>query len=163
MYYRRTNELESFEQLKNRTVENIDIETALANNQNWSLIFKLEQETLKLVAKIKENKDLLSQHFEFSQGYIPYRRSDLIKEYGEIKGNKIVEERLWHSEEKLNEEYLPEIFGRELNRYGIINKSKTSFVKYGKHLAGYIELKYFNQKRLLVREITNPFIIATLL
>ena len=57
------------------------------------------------MAKIKENKDLLSQHFEFSQGYIPYRRSDLIKEYGEIKGNKIVEERLWHSEEKLNEEY----------------------------------------------------------
>ena len=163
LHYKRTNELKGFNDFFDRNISVIDKETTIANNQNWSLIFKLDKEILKLIAKIKIGINTVQNHFDFSQGYIPYRRSDLIKEFGKKEGDKIVNERLWHSEYKINDDYIPEIFGRELNRFGIANKTKKSFVKYGKHLAGYVDMKYFNQKRILVREITNPYIIATIL
>jgi hypothetical protein len=35
-------------------------------------------------------------------------------------------------------------------------------VWYGKHLATYVDPRFFNQKRLLIREITNPKIIASI-
>ncbi len=34
------------------------------------------------------------------------------------------------------------------------------FVKYGKHLACYVDMRFFNRDRIVVREITNPQIIA---
>ncbi|MFV0182001.1 hypothetical protein OBK15_07490 [Empedobacter falsenii] len=55
------------------------------------------------------------------------------------------------------------MFGRELDKFGIINKTKISFIKYGKHVASYVDLDFFSNERVLVREITNPKIIATIL
>ena len=43
----------------------------------------------KLINKIKNISHPLNNFCEVSQGYIPYRRSDLIKNFGEIEGNKI--------------------------------------------------------------------------
>jgi hypothetical protein len=161
--YRKTKGQESFKELERKERVFLSKEDLLEMNQNWGLAFMLSKNIIDIVFRIKDNKDELQTHFEISQGYIPYRRSDLIKQFGELEGDKIVNERLWHSESKENEKYLPEIFGRELDKYGTINKIKKSFVKYGKHLAGFIDLKFFNQKRILVREITNPKIIASII
>lgn len=52
--------------------------------------------------------------FDCSQGYIPYRLSDLMKNYGSEEGKRIKEERLWHSKEKhqsiLFRKYMARIF-----------------------------------------------------
>lgn len=161
--YRKTKNKESFIELINQERTVVLAKDLLVMNQNWGLAFMLDSNTIDIVFEIKNNKEELQMYFDISQGYIPYRKSDLIKEYGQIEGGRIVEERLWHSDSKLNDDYLPEIFGRELDKYGVIKKTKKSFVKYGKHLAGYIDLRFFNQKRILIREITNPKIIATIL
>ncbi len=155
--YRNTLNAESFSSLLKRDIQKISVENLIQNNQNWGLVFKLESDVLEIIDKIKQNSEL-NIFFEVSQGYIPYRRSDLVKTYGVIDGNKIVDERLWHSDSKISSEYIQEVFGTEFNKYTY--KKTHSFVKYGKHLAGYVDLKFFNQKRLLVREITNPKIIA---
>jgi adenine-specific DNA-methyltransferase len=161
--YKQTKSKESFIELSVSARQTIRNEDLLKINQNWGLAFFLDKKAIERIAKIKGNNEELIKYFDVSQGYIPYRRSDLIKEFGELNGNKIVDERMWHSDEKLNDEYLPEIFGRELDKFGTIKKTKISYVKYGKHLAGYVDLKFFNQKRILIREITNPSIIATIL
>jgi hypothetical protein len=158
--YRRTNKALGFNDLANRPIHTINKETVIANNQNWGLIFKLDDEVLELVKKIKSN-NILGGNYNSSQGYIPYRKSDLAKIYGEKKAKSIVENREWHSTKKINEEYKEEIWGKSISKYKF--KHTGSFVKYGKHLATYVDLKYFNQKRILIREITNPGIIACLL
>jgi hypothetical protein len=149
----------SFSTLLNRATSYISKDTLLSNNINWGLVFKLPKNVLMLTDKLKKIPNKINNIFDVSQGYIPYRRKDLIKEYGETKGNTIINERKWHSITKETNEYKEEIFGRSLTRYSY--KKTGKYVKYGKHLAGYIEPKYFNQERVLVREITSPYIIAT--
>jgi len=84
----------------------------------------------------------------------------LIKTYGKENGNAIVDQRQWHSTTKINEDYKEELFGRNMSKYSYSHSG--SYVWYGKHLACYVDLRFFNGKRLLVREITNPTIIACL-
>ncbi|HUX59000.1 MAG TPA: TaqI-like C-terminal specificity domain-containing protein [Bacteroidales bacterium] len=158
--YRSTKNITSFYDLINNPQITINKEVAIINNQNWGLIFKLDQTIIQLISKIKLFKPL-SDFFNVSQGYIPYRTSDLIKIHGKEKGEKITKERLWHSNKKLNNEYKQEIFGRDIKKYSY-TKSE-SYVWYGKHLACYVNPKFFNTKRILVREITNPTIIACLI
>jgi len=130
------------------------------NIENWLNISKTDTKTELLVQKIKSNKSLTT-FFEVSQGYIPYRRSDLVKHYGEEQGNKIVDERLWHSETKLSDEYKQEILGKDIERFR--NSETNSFIKYGKHVASFVPFKFFNQPRVLVREITNCKLFCTYL
>ena len=122
------------------------------------LAFKLDKAVIKIINKIKKEGTPLSGYFEVSQGYIPYRRRDLVKQFGKEKGDSIVDDREWHSDQKINNEYKQEIRGRGLSKYGY--EKADSYVFYGKHLATYIDLKFFNQRRLLIREITNPTIIG---
>jgi hypothetical protein len=158
--YRRTNNVTEFKELSNREIHTINKETVVANNQNWGLIFKLDKEVLELVKKLKST-NLLGDKYNSSQGYIPYRKSDLLKIHSEQKAKSIVENREWHSTTKINKEYKEEIWGKSISKYNY--KRTGSFVWYGKHLATYVDLKYFNNKRILIREITNPGIIACLL
>ena len=105
-----------------------------------------------LLTKIRKF-DALDSSFSVSQGYIPYRRTDLVKEFGEEAGNKIIDERQWHSETKHDSEWRQEIQGRDLRRYG--HSESFQYVKYGKHVAGYVDEKYFTQPRILVMEVTR--------
>lgn len=155
--YRETKDVGDFADLVAKPLLYLDKEVAVENNQNWGLLFKLEQDVLQLVRRMRL-LPTVDEHFSASQGYIPYRQSDLIKTHGAEGAKEIVEERRWHADNKVNDEYLEEIWGKSLSRYGYSNTG--SFVQYGRHLAGYIDMKFFNQHRLLVREITNPSIVA---
>ena len=154
--YRKTKNIDSFKELINvprLKIEDIELKSL---NQNWGLAFMLDKSIIQLVAKIKNGTKELSKYFDVSQGYIPYRRSDLVKTFGKDKGNRIVDNREWHSDVKLSDEYLPEIFGRNLNKYGKISDETKSYVFYGPHLACYVDLRFFSLRRIVVREITTP-------
>ncbi len=155
--YRPTAKAESFEELISRDLVMTTKDLLLANNQNWALVFKLDKIILNLIDKIRDNAQI-SEEFDVSQGYIPYRLSDLIKEFGEKKAKLLVQNREWHSSKKINKEYKQEIWGESLSKYNYTKPE--SYVWYGKHLAGFVDLKFFNQQRILIREITNPNIIA---
>ena len=158
--YRNTKDIASFETLINKPILKMPIQSIKEMNQNWGLAFLLDSGIINIVTKISKLHNKLGDVWDLSQGYIPYRKSDLVKLYGEDKAEDIVKNRLWHSDKREDDTYIQEIFGRDFNKY---NYSKqNSFVKYGKHLATYVDLKYFNQTRILVREITNPTIIACL-
>ncbi len=155
--YKPTNEILSFTELASRHLVSIKKEIVETNNQNWGLIFKLNNTILDLVQKIKTS-NLLTNSYDATQGYIPYRKSDLLKIYDKEKAESIVKNREWHSSVRINDEYKEEIFGESINKFTY--KRTGSYIWYGKHLATYVDLKFFNQKRLLIREITNPGIIA---
>lgn len=155
--YKPTRFSENFRHLISQKTLHIAKSILLENNQNWGLVFKLEKTIIALIQKIK-NHNKLSEYYDVTQGYIPYRKSDLIKTHGAEKAEKIVNNREWHSNIKISSEYKEEIWGESLSKYSY--STTGSYVWYGKHLATYVDLKFFNQKRLLVREITNPSIIA---
>lgn len=159
--YRNTANVTSYSDLLEREREFMTVESLLAMNQNWGLAFYLGANDIKVINQISSSIDSICNHYDVSQGYIPYRKSDLIKIYGKEEGERIVKERLWHSQQPLDNTYIQEIYGRDITKYSY--HSTGEYVKYGKHLACYVDLKFFNSSRLLVREITNPQIIACLL
>ena len=77
----------------------------------------------------------------------------MIKEYGKEEGDRIVDERLWHSNVKKDDDWKQEIQGRDLSRY--FNTESFQYIKYGKHLAGYVSEKFFQNPRILVMEVTR--------
>ena len=156
--YRNTNNVFSFHDLINKPLLKMTNSSIAEMNQNWGLAFLLNSNVINIVTKISKLNNKIEDFWDLSQGYIPYRKSDLIKIYGMQKAENIVKNRLWHSDKKEDDTYIQEIFGRDFNKYNY--KKQKSFVRYGKHLATYVDLKYFNQERILVREITNPTIIA---
>lgn len=134
-----------------RTTGKIDL-VGVLENPDHLININITKEDSKLLSKIKAFQ-ALENEYEVSQGYIPYRRSDLIRDYGELEGNRIVDERLWHSPVKESEEWKQEIQGRDLSRY--YNKESSQFVWYGKHVAGFVAEKFFQSPRILIMEVTR--------
>lgn len=157
--YKCTRNIATFEELMSQPDNSISKEQLIGLNHNWALAFLLPDSVISLIHKISGAHNSLKDFYDVSQGYIPYRKSDLVNKFGKDIGEKIADERQWHASTKINEFYIQEIHGKDISRYNY--QSSGEFVKYGPHLATYVDLKYFNQARLLVREITNPGIIAT--
>lgn len=122
-------------------------------NEFWQINLNISESDTEILNKIERISFPLDQEFEVSQGYIPYRRSDLVKVFGATEGNKIVDERLWHSNEKLTPEFKQEIQGKDLSRFKY--SESFQYVKYGKHLAGYVDTKFFTSPRVLIMEVTR--------
>ncbi|MCT7541781.1 BREX-1 system adenine-specific DNA-methyltransferase PglX [Aliarcobacter cryaerophilus] len=135
-----------------KIVNKISIDDIL-NNKELIINLTLSNQDNKILLKIDKSSLKLDSIFEVSQGYIPYRRSDLIKNYGEEEGNKIVDKRLWHSDYKKTPEFKQEIQGKDINRYEFTESFQ--YIKYGKWLAGYVLEKFFTSPRILVMEITR--------
>jgi hypothetical protein len=83
------------------------------------------------------------------QGIVPYSR--------ENHSEDIVKNRLFHSSEKISEEYGVWIQGRSISRYKI-KPDKKEYLRYGKWLHRPRKKKYFEGPRILIQEITagNP-------
>lgn len=124
--------------------------------QNWSIAFCITEKEKNLIAHICKSEWKISDFFNVSQGYIPYRLSDLVNKYGQTEGEKIKENRSWHSKEKIDETYFQEIYGENVSKYSY--QSTGEYVKYGNHVGTFVDMKYFNSPRILVREIVNPLI-----
>ena len=130
-------------------------------NQNWGLSFKLDMQTKGIINKISGQNMQIQDTYGISQGYIPYRLSDLTKTYGGLEGTKIKETRAWHSHQKSDKFWIQEIYGEDISKYNY--KATGEYVYYGKHVGTYVDIKYFTGKRIIVREITNPTIIACII
>ncbi len=125
----------------------------IIQNESFKINLSVTDNDFEILNKLKNSRVELGEKFQVSQGYIPYRRKDLIKKYGVKEGNEIVDQRLWHSEKKVNKKFKKEIQGRQLMRY--VHGNSTQFVKYGKHVAGYVDEKFFKNPRLLIMEVTR--------
>ena len=149
-----------FSIIKSGKIENQEVVVAteinvedILSNKDLQINLNNSSVDIKLINKIKHLSSNLQEFCEISQGYIPYRRSDLIKNFGELEGNKIVDGRLWHSLEKMNDEWKQEIQGQDIGRY--IYKESFQYIKYGSHVASYVNPKFFNNSRIIIMEITR--------
>ena len=156
--YRNTVGVTAFDALVKKDKQIMSASDLQEMNQNWGLAFMLEPIVIRIVNKIAGQSESVINLYDVAQEYIPYRKSDLVKSYGKTEGEKIVKQRLWHSANKESEEYIQELYGRDISKYSY--KSTGEYVKYGRHLACYVDIRFFNQDRIVVREITNPTIIA---
>lgn len=152
--YRKTGGIEHFEDLISGEVSEINKDVLLINNQNWGLAFKLDAKTLQLTSKIRKHETKLIDYFpELSQGLIAYD-----KYQGQDEAT--IKNRIYHSFEK-KKGFKPWLYGEDVTRYNI-KWNEKEYINYCEGIANPREPKFFNGKRILVREITNPRIFATI-
>jgi len=153
--YRKTMDSAAFENFNTKEKVTISRDVVEATNQNWGLIFKLEKEVVKLVAKIKNGKAHILDLFpETSQGLIAY---DKYKGQPEV----IIKNRAYHHFSNTENRFKKWLYGEDVTRYSVKWNGKE-FIDYCEGIANPREPKYFKDKRILIREITNPRIYASI-
>ncbi len=120
------------------------LKTSIINMSNQKLCFKIK--------KMQSNNTLKS-FFEVSQGLIPY---DKYRGHSE----ETIKNRIWHSEIQKDETFKRELKGGDVGKYSL-NWNGKLWISYGSWLAAPRRQDFFTKPRILIREITNPYILAT--
>ncbi len=151
--YRHTKGKKNFQSLINSEKKTISIEKVLNYNQNWGLIFSLDERAFYLIDKIKVNTNSLRNYFpEISQGLIAYDKY-------RGQSDEIIKQRKYHYNTKIKSTLKPWLWGSDINRYSVI-WNKQEYIDYCDGIANPRQPKFFKGKRILIREITNPSIFA---
>lgn len=150
--YRTTKNANDFETLINRKKKFIRKEQLVSNNRNWGLLFKLDNEVLDVIEKIKIDKVPTSDLFkETSQGLIAYDKY-------QGQDDETIRNRIYHSFDSTLK-WQKWLWGEDVTRYNV-SWNKKEFINYCEGIANPREPKFFKRKRILIREITNPRIFA---
>lgn len=129
-----------------------EISALRSSLDNWISQFSAGDEKSAVLTKIQSGTVPLGERSSSSQGLIPY---DKYRGHSE----RTIKNRIWHSDAKKDASYKKELQGRDVDRYRVDWNGET-WIKYGPHLAAPRDPKFFRGKRILVREITNPRILA---
>ena len=124
------------------------------NLDNWLNIICKNDEVINIINDIKKGSILLGSFSEVSQGLIPY---DKYRGHSE----EIIKNKIWNANFKKDDTYKKELKGRDLSRYNLEWNGK-SWISYGDWLAAPRKKEFFTEQRILIREITNPRILATI-
>lgn len=122
------------------------------NIGSWLNLFYLEPIDFQIVKKVQKATHVFNDFAEVSQGLIPY---DKYRGHSE----ETIKNRIWHSTYCENETFKKELKGKDVNRYSL-EWNKVNWISYGEWLAAPRRVEFFTEKRILVREITNPRMFA---
>ena len=152
--YRKTAGSNSFEELVSVPREQMNKRDLLLMNQNWGLAFSLDNLTIAIVNRITQLEITIEKVFpEISQGLIAYDKY-------RGQSDKIIKSRAYHSFE-YREGWKKWLWGEDVKRF-VLSWNGQEYIDYCTGIANPRHPKFFIGKRLLVREITNPSIYATI-
>jgi len=138
----------------NQEAKNLDVSLLREFSQNWALAFKLPVSSINSLARIKENSKNLSSFFpEISQGLIAYDKY-------RGQSQHIIDARAYHYNE-YHSGLKKWLWGGDITKYQVRWNGEEYF-DYCEGVANPRKPKYFQGKRMLVREITNPSIFAAI-
>lgn len=122
---------------------------------NWLGILDENEEVKAILKKIKSEALPLEKFaLDISQGLIPY---DKYRGHTEEQ----IKNKVWNANYKKDETYKKELRGRDLKRYSL-TWNGIDWISYGNWLAAPRKKEFFTERRILIREITNPRIYATI-
>jgi type I restriction-modification system DNA methylase subunit len=119
---------------------------------NWLTLATQDGSSAGVVAKIRLGTKPLSDYAEVSQGLIPYDK---------YRGHsaETIKNRIWHAASQKDGTYRRELQGKDVSRYQL-KWNEKNWISYGEWLAAPRRQEFFTAKRILVREITNPRVLA---
>jgi len=121
------------------------------NTENW-LNLSFNRSVSRLITKLNKNQKL-DCFFEVSQGLIPY---DKYRGHSQ----ETIEGRVFHADYQKDESYKKELKGSDISRYQL-NWNGDLWISYGEWIAAPRNPKFFVEKRVLIREITNCYLFCT--
>lgn len=131
-----------------------------SNNPNYIINFSENQVLQSLLLKISNSKRKISDFFEITNGCKPYQAG-----YGKNLDNKPltdldVKNRIYHSDMKLNDKFINELKGKNINSYS--TNFSNQFINWGSWLMSAKDKKYYFQPKILIRQIIGKSFIANI-
>jgi adenine-specific DNA-methyltransferase len=123
------------------------------NNENCSINITVNKEVTALLHKIEEESCTLESLTSISRGVGVYH-----KRVGHTK--EFIEKNPYQSIYRKDETFVPYIRGKNVRPYSL-EWNNNSFISYGKWLAEPRDFKYFEGKRIIIRQIPSKKLIAT--
>lgn len=151
--YRNTKGAKDFNEIISSRYSLMESNVLLQNNQNWLLAFRLDNFQLKILLKIKNNSLFLENFVkDISQGLIAYDKYQGQDEY-------TIKNRIYHYSERTNPNLKKWLYGEDVKKYEISWNGKE-YIDYCKGIANPRNPIFFNEPRILIREITNPSVFG---
>ena len=147
--------------IQNRSMSIIDHVNILSNlvlSKHRFFNFSLKENQLLLLDKIQSQSLTIKDCFEIKNGVKPYE----IGKGHPPQTKKILDEKPYTSETKLNDTFQPLIGGRYFNKY-VILWNNDFWISYGKWLAAPREESIFKAEGKLIIRQTSDRVIATLI
>lgn len=116
-------------------------------------IFEDNVDTM-ILKTISQASSSLVKYFNPCSGYNPYEVGKGVAPGGGPHTKQTIEEKPYHSDIRIDNNWKPEIVGRELSRY-FTRFSGKRWVKYGKWLSAPRDQNNFIGKRILVQEVVG--------
>jgi hypothetical protein len=123
--------------------------------QNTNYVFDIlatDEDYTKIIDKMTENSITLGEICEVGRGVGAYHKN---KHSQEQMSNKV-----YHSTYQKDKEYLPELRGRDIHRYGY-TWAGNNWIKYGDWLNEPRQPKFFKGNRLIFRKILDKTLVGT--
>lgn len=124
------------------------------NLDNWLNLLLIDEKVQNIIKKLRTASIELIKLCNISQGLIPY---DKYRGHSE----ETIKNKIWNADFKKDETYKKELQGKDVSRYKLKWNGKD-WLSYGNWLAAPRRKEFFTEQRILVREITNPRILATI-
>ena len=124
------------------------------NIDNWLNLLEKDQVALAITKRMDEVSVQLRDISEISQGLIPY---DKYRGHSE----ETIKNKIWNADYQKDKTYRKELRGKDVDRYSL-EWNGIDWISYGNWLAAPRKPEFFTTERILVREITNPRILATI-
>ncbi|TXD56117.1 hypothetical protein ES044_17380 [Polaribacter sp. IC066] len=153
--YFKTKNKNSFNLLTMQKADFMGIEELQEYKQNWGLAFKLDKSIIELTTKIKRvSEPLISLFPEISQGLIAYDKY-------QGQDEKTIKNRIYHYDNFAKSDLKKWLWGEDVTKYNL-EWNKSEWLDYCDGIANPRDPKFFTGERILIREITNPSIFATI-
>lgn len=151
--FKKTKGALDFQELISRPTDFIPNEKILKFNQNWSLAFRLDENIINLIKKLKDNSRPLIEFFpEISQGLIAYDKY-------RGQDEDIIRTRAYHYNSFSKPDLKKWLRGGDITKFNI-KWNNQEWIDYCDGIANPRNPKFFKNERILIREITNPSIFA---
>ncbi|MES2764697.1 MAG: TaqI-like C-terminal specificity domain-containing protein, partial [Bacteroidota bacterium] len=113
----------------------------------------LKTEEISILEKLEKNPKL-EKIASYTLGLQVYHNT--------MHSKSDIENRIYHSKEKIDESYIFESGGRNISRYGF-NENFNEYVSYGEWCYNKPDIKFCKEERILIREITSKTgLVATI-
>ena len=142
-YYKNDEDI-NFQKLR---IKNFDRQIWQKDENSKFNIF-ISPEISALLDKIEKDTSQLIKYSDFSLGITPY---DKYKGHSQ----ELIKNKEFHSKEKINDEYVPLISGKNITRFFVDGEAINEFLRYGDWLGAPRKKRFFNSERVIVRQIVS--------
>ena len=129
-------------------------------NHNQLMSFAPNKEVNNIVKKVNSSEYKLEDCLDISNGIKPYQVGYGINLNGQPLTKEDVKNKIYHSAKKLDSYYKKEIKGKGVGRYKLY--WEENYIKWGKWLMSPKSEHYFEQPKILIRQIISKYFFAVL-